>query len=271
MSGIGWLVRTIRNHPWSSVQDGMLLAAVMLVGILLALEYDVLVLWDDYTNGERRIRVEEMFALTAVLAAGIFVFVVRRMYEERRDIRDRLRAETEMGEYRALALQDPLTALPNRRAIKAALEAAIAGADAKALAFYLLDLNGFKRVNDEHGHAVGDEVLRAVAQRFRAVARRSDVVARLGGDEFAALACGVKDRKEASEIGQRFVAALSSDIGVGGRTFAIGVAVGVALYPEDGATAEEIMHHADLAMYGAKGSERSTLQFFPPPVRNAVA
>jgi diguanylate cyclase (GGDEF)-like protein len=243
----------------------------MLVGVLLTLEYDLLAFWDDYSRRERRVRLEEVLALTAVLGLGISVFVVRRMYEERRDLRDRLQAETEMGEYRALALQDPLTALPNRRAIRAALETAIASAEAKTLAFYLLDLNGFKRVNDEHGHAIGDEVLRAVAQRFRGVARKGDVVARLGGDEFAALAVGVRDRKEASEIGQRFVAALGSEIGACARTFSVGVAVGVALYPQDGATAEEIMHHADLAMYGAKASNRSTLQFFPPPVRDAVA
>jgi diguanylate cyclase (GGDEF)-like protein len=253
------------------VQDAVLLAAVMLTGVLLALEYDLVAFWDDYTSRERRLRVEEVITLTACLALGIVVFVVRRLHEERRDIRDRLQAETEMGKYRALALQDPLTTLPNRRAIRAALEAAIAAGDAGALAFYLLDLNGFKRVNDEHGHATGDEVLRTVAQRFRAVARKGDMVARLGGDEFAVLAVGVRDRKEAHEIGQRFVAALGPEIGVGARTFSIRVAVGVALHPENGTTAEEIIHHADLAMYGAKASERSTLQFFPPPVRDAVA
>jgi diguanylate cyclase (GGDEF)-like protein len=271
MNLIGRLAHTIRTHPWSSLQDGLLLAAVTLVGVLLALEYDLLAFWSDFSERDRRIRVEEVLVLTAMVGLGILVFVMRRLYEERRDLHDRLRTETEMGKYRALALQDPLTGLPNRRALKAALEAAIATADARALALYLLDLNGFKRVNDEHGHAVGDEVLRAVAQRFRSVARRGDVVARLGGDEFAALACGVNDRKEASEIGHRFVAALGSDIGVGGRKFALGVAVGVALHPEDGASAEEILHHADLAMYSAKTSERSTLQFFPPPIRDAVA
>ena len=192
----------------------------MLVGVLLTLEYDLLAFWDDYSSRERRVRLEEVLALTAVLGLGISVFVVRRMYEERRDLRDRLQAETEMGEYRALALQDPLTALPNRRAIRAALETAIASAEAKTLAFYLLDLNGFKRVNDEHGHAIGDEVLRAVAQRFRGVARKGDVVAPLGGDEFAALAVDGKRPEGGLEIGQRFVTALGSGIGERARTFA---------------------------------------------------
>ncbi len=191
------------------------------------------------------------------------------MHEERRDLEQRLRTEFELRENRALALQDPLTALPNRRALTAELEAAMALArsDGKALAFYLLDLNGFKRVNDEEGHATGDEVLRAVAQRFRAVARTDDLVARLGGDEFAVLAVlanGVQSRDEAVDIGQRFVDALKNPVLLGNRAYAVGVAVGVACHPEDGTTAEELMHSADLAMYGAKATKRSGLRFFSP-------
>jgi diguanylate cyclase (GGDEF)-like protein len=129
-------------------------------------------------------------------------------------------------------------------------------------AFYLLDLNGFKRVNDKHGHAVGDELLRIVAKRFRAVARKEDLVARLGGDEFAVLACDVESREKATQIGERFVAALSEEITVAGRSHPIGVAIGVALYPEDGRLADEIMHHADLAMYKAKANKPSSLTFF---------
>ncbi len=273
MKAIRMLVGTIRQHPWSSAQDATLLAAVMLVGVLLALEYDIVVFWDDFSGPQRRIRLEEVFALTGLLGLGIFVFVMRRLREHRLDIEERLKAEAEVGEYRTLAMQDPLTALPNRRAINAALEAAIGLApdDARPLAFYMLDLNGFKRINDEHGHATGDEVLRAVAQRLRAAARRHDIVARLGGDEFAALARGVEDRDEASEIGQRFITALSKPIRAGDRTLAVGVAVGVAICPADGTTGEEIMHHADLAMYRAKAADRSTLRFFETVARGRMA
>ena len=125
-------------------------------------------------------------------------------------------------------------------------------------------LDGFKRVNDEEGHATGDEVLRAVALRFRAVARTDDLVARLGGDEFAVLANGVHSRDEAVDIGQRFVDALKNPVLLGNRAYAVGVAVGVAFHPEDGTTAEELMHSADLAMYGAKATKRSGLRLFSP-------
>lgn len=118
MRTIGSLARTIRLHPWSSLQDAALLAAAMLVGLLLAFEYDFLVFWDDLTPRQRRIRLDEMFALTGLLALGIFAFILRRLHEERVDLERQLRVERDVREIRALAMQDPLTTLPNRRAIE---------------------------------------------------------------------------------------------------------------------------------------------------------
>jgi diguanylate cyclase (GGDEF)-like protein len=157
-----------------------------------------------------------------------------------------------------------LTDLPNRRELRSALEAAITllPAAGGSHAFYLLDLNGFKAVNDEYGHAAGDDVLRAVADRFRAVARKGDLLARVGGDEFAVLATNVSNRETAAQIGKRFAAALAQDIVSGTRTYRVGVAIGVALFPQDGATVEDIMHRADLAMYKAKAMKRSDVHFY---------
>jgi diguanylate cyclase (GGDEF)-like protein len=245
MSTIGSLTQAVQRNPWSSAQDASLLAAALVVGFLLALEYEIVTFWDQLNSDQKRIRMEEMLLLTALLGAGIFAFVLRRMHEQRRDMEQRLMTELELRENRILALQDPLTELPNRRAIK-------------------VDLNGFKRVNDEEGHAVGDAVLKAVAHRFRAVARAGDLVARLGGDEFAVLATGVATRQEASDIGQRFVAALENPVMVDGRVYALGVAIGVGFHPQDGTTADELMHSADLAMYGAKAARRSEIRFFAP-------
>jgi diguanylate cyclase (GGDEF)-like protein len=261
----------VRQHPWSSAQDAALLSSVLLVGLLLALEYDIALFWDDLDSNQRRLRFEELLILTGLLGLGVFVFILRRMQEERGNLEARLSAEIELRESRALAMQDPLTSLPNRRAIRADLDAAIERESAGgALAFYLLDLNGFKRVNDEHGHASGDAVLQAVAQRFRAAARAGDTIARLGGDEFAVLAPGVSSRGEATQIGQRFVDAMADGISVGNGSFAVGVAVGVAFFPADGSTADELIHHADLAMYRAKATERSELRFFEPATRRAA-
>jgi len=264
MKSIGWLVRTVQAHPWTSLQDATLLTAMMLVSILLALEYDIVEFWDELSSSQRRIRLEEMFVLTGLLGLGVFAFVLRRFREEREDFEFRIRSEIEARANLTLAMQDPLTALPNRRELDAALAVAISSPSSsrKTHAFYLLDLNGFKLVNDEHGHAMGDEVLRAVAQRLRAAARKGDLLVRLGGDEFAVLARAIDGRDQAGEIGDRLVAALSNDIFVGDQAFPIGVSVGVALYPKDGASADELMHHADLAMYQAKAGEQSGLRFF---------
>ena len=266
MNTLGSLTQAIQHRPWSSAQDAALLVSALTVGFLLALEYEIVAFWDEYNSEQKRLRIEEMLVLTVLLGAGLFAFVLRRLHEERRDMEQRLRAEFELRESRALALQDPLTALPNRRAIKIALDSSLSLPISAGLALYLLDLNGFKRVNDQEGHATGDEVLKAVAQRFRAVARAEDLVARLGGDEFAVVAHGIASRDEAHEIGHRFVAALQSPVIASGRTHPVGVAVGVALHPEDGVTAEELMHSADVAMYSAKATRRSELHFFSQAV-----
>ena len=135
--------------------------------------------------------------------------------------------------------------------------------DGRKHAFFLIDLNDFKRVNDLHGHALGDRVLQVVAERFRMAARPSDLLARLGGDEFAVLSYDV-DRDTAHAIGLRFIATLASEIRVGGYLHEIGASIGAALIPDHGTMAEEIIHNADLAMYRAKGQDRSSLVFSEP-------
>jgi diguanylate cyclase (GGDEF)-like protein len=235
----------------------------MAVAALVCLEYDVLVFWDDLHAPQRKLRLEEVLGLSLLLGASIFGFVVRRLKEHRREVERVLRGEFEAREARALALQDALTGLPNRRALVAALDAAFAQRPRAGLthAFFLMDLNGFKSVNDTYGHAAGDEVLRAVAQRFRAVSRACDVVARLGGDEFAVLSCNLEGRKQASEVGQRFIGALANKVMAVSASHTIGVAIGVALFPQEGESGEEIMQRADVAMYAAKAAGVSTLKF----------
>lgn len=262
------LLRIVKDNPWSSAQDALLITAAMTVAVLLALEYDMVEFWDQLGPHQRRLRAEEAIALTVLLGLGIFGFVVRRLHDQRRDFERRLLSELEVRENRALAMQDPLTGLANRRALTAALEAAFAARPgSSAHAFFLLDLNGFKRVNDNHGHPVGDEVLGAVAQRLLTVCRRGDFIARLGGDEFAVLSCNLESRSQADEIGRRFIDALANEIQVANGSYPIGVAVGVALYPQDGTSVDEILRHADLAMYQAKGSKTSALRFYEPAMQ----
>jgi diguanylate cyclase (GGDEF)-like protein len=235
----------------------------MCVAVLLTLEYDLFRFAEQLTVPERKITLAEAIFLTGVLGIGIVAFIIRRLREERQEVTRRFALDLEIGKLREEAMQDPLTGLPNRRAMLAALAEATAGprSDGRRHAFFLLDLNEFKRVNDLYGHAEGDHVLQVVVERFRKASRPTDVLARFGGDEFALLAYDV-DRDAADAIGHRFIGALKSNIWVDGHAHEVGVSVGATLIPDDGVTVHEILRNADLAMYRAKEQGLSLLMFF---------
>jgi diguanylate cyclase (GGDEF)-like protein len=257
------LVRTIADHPEASAQDALLLSSIMIVGVLLALEFNLFSFAEQLTDHQRRITLAEAIALTILLAACIIAFVIRRWRDERRHLARSAVTRSEFRDLQLQALEDPLTGLPNRRALLSALTAATASPDFDKLklALFLLDLNDFKRVNDTRGHVAGDHVLKTVANRFRNAVRPNDLLARLGGDEFALLSYDV-DRDTAEAIGLRLLAALDRAIVVGNQSCNISASLGVALTPEGGTTTEEILHNADLAMYRAKGARPPSLVFF---------
>ena len=156
------------------------------------------------------------------------------------------------------ALHDHLTGLPNRtlllrRTAEALTEAGRTGAKC---GFLLLDLDRFKEVNDTHGHPLGDGLLQVIAYRLARSVRPGDVVARLGGDEFAVLLPAVRTITVAAEVAARLRAALAEPVRLEGMSFEIEASVGIALYPDDGATVEVLLQRADVAMYLAK--ERRT-------------
>jgi diguanylate cyclase (GGDEF)-like protein len=260
------LVRTIIKNPWSSVQDGLLLASVMLVGALLALQYNLFWFISELSEPQRKISLAEAIFLTVLLALCIFAFVIRRLREEKRDVARRVATKTQVRRLKTIASQDSLTGLANRRVLLSSLTSAIATScsDGRKHAFFLIDLNGFKRVNDLRGHSIGDRILQVVAERFRAVARPSDLLARIGGDEFGLLSYDI-DRDTARTIGLRFIATLEREIQVGGHLHEMSASVGATMIPDDGTTADEIIHNADLAMYRAKGDDQTSLVFFEPP------
>ena len=260
------LVRTIIKNPWSSVQDGLLLASVMLVGALLALQYNLFWFISELSEPQRKISLAEAIFLTVLLALCIFAFVIRRLREEKHDVARRVATKTQVRRLKTIASQDSLTGLANRRVLLSSLTSAIATScsDGRKHAFFLMDLNGFKRVNDLRGHSIGDRILQVVAERFRAVARPSDLLARIGGDEFGLLSYDI-DRDTARTIGLRFIATLEREIQVGGHLHEMSASVGATMIPDDGTTADEIIHNADLAMYRAKGDDQTSLVFFEPP------
>ena len=153
-----------------------------------------------------------------------------------------------------LSQHDALTGLPNRKRLEHVVDAAIHGrARPTAAALLLLDLDRFKQVNDTLGHQVGDELLVQVAHRLREGMRDADVVGRLGGDEFAVWV-GAADRDEALQAAHRIRARLHVPFELSTMVVDVGASVGIARFPADGATLDDLLRCADVAMYGAKES-----------------
>jgi diguanylate cyclase (GGDEF)-like protein len=169
---------------------------------------------------------------------------------------------------RFAAHHDYLTQLSNRLMFQDCLRKTIAAtrSTGQRFAVLCLDLDGFKQVNDTRGHEVGDSLLVAVAQRLRDNVREFDTVSRMGGDEFAIIQPLGHQPAAAVSLAKRLVEALSTPFNIAGRPALIGVSIGIALYPQHGDSADLLLRHADLALYGAKNAGRRTYQLFDPTV-----
>ncbi len=162
-------------------------------------------------------------------------------------------AALEHDALRSLAHTDPLTGLPNRRGLQAALSAALPAArPGHLLAVYMLDLDGFKPVNDQFGHDVGDELLVAVARRLRDSVRTSDLVSRLGGDEFVVMLPGLPSEDRAHESALQWVESFRRPFQLRQHTCTVGLTVGYALAPVDDSDPVALLKLADAAMYAGK-------------------
>ena len=186
------------------------------------------------------------------------------------DVTDRQRLQ---GELHHQAFHDPLTGLPNRSLFVDRLSQAQARARraSSRLALLLLDLDGFKTVNDSFGHDVGDEVLVSVAQVLASSLRPEDTIARLGGDEFAVLIEATPDGLDAAVVAERMLAALRAPLTVAGRQLSIRASVGIA--ETDGSGVEDaatLLRDADLAMYAAKSHGKGRYARFEPEMRDAL-
>jgi len=171
-----------------------------------------------------------------------------------------------------LAHHDTLTGLANRLSLNLRLEQLLAQtrrSGGKAAVLFI-DLDHFKKINDTHGHATGDLLLVAVAQRLQELLREVDTIARLGGDEFIVVTDGAITPDEASNIAVRIVDALTSPYHLQGKTVHSGASVGVAMFPDDGEDAGTLMRHADTAMYAAKSQGRGNFQFFSEDMNTAT-
>jgi diguanylate cyclase (GGDEF)-like protein len=171
-----------------------------------------------------------------------------------------------LDEIRHQALHDPVTDLANSRLFedRVTQSLSIARRSGTRLALLFVDLDRFKSVNDTHGHKVGDELLRAVAERLLATVRNEDTVARIGGDEFGILVQGATNDAAIEVVAGKIVSALGKPFVVRDLALVVGASVGVTMFPDPTDTYDSVMSRADSAMYQAKAEGRGRFQFCQP-------
>jgi diguanylate cyclase (GGDEF)-like protein/PAS domain S-box-containing protein len=185
---------------------------------------------------------------------------IRGVVFNARDISERVRLEEQLTRQ---AFHDGLTGMANRALFRDRLDQALARSERSlgVLAVLLIDLDGFKQVNDSLGHDAGDQLLKVVAERFDAELRPTDTLARLGGDEFAVLIDGANEM-QATSVARRLLSALADPVWIVGRELSVGASIGVALHPGGRARSEDLLRHADVAMYAAKETGRGRFELF---------
>lgn len=200
----------------------------------------------ELTPGPWRARV--LYAISAVVALVLAMLTVGVLWE-----RDQVRRH---------AMQDALTRLPNRRSLEEALAQLIASANRRSDAFTLvfIDLDGFKAINDRHGHAAGDHVLQVVGSRLSDAVRNGDLVARVGGDEFVVLLPGSADAVASETVVAKLVHVLDQPMMFKGIPVRLGASVGVGRYPDHGTNTSELLNNVDAAMYAAKRKESAGIR-----------
>lgn len=259
-SFFGRLMSVLRRRRSGGPDIGVLTAVLMVV-LFLAFEIDVYQHQGHLSPQEELVELDKVLTLGGVLALGLLAFSIRRHRAQKRELARRTAAEQQI---RILAFQDALTGLANRRRFDESLRQALGSPPAAnaAHAVFLLDLNGFKTINDLYGHGTGDEVLVVVAQRLLEGVRPGDFVARFGGDEFAVLARDLDGPEAASAIARRLVAVLDSPIAIGTSSHRVSAGIGIALLPTDATTLQEALRKADVALYRAKAERRGAFRYF---------
>jgi diguanylate cyclase (GGDEF)-like protein len=240
-----------------TLTDIAMIGAVVVAALFGVWQFDIF----PNETSQQRYRVFELDEIFAICALTFALFAWSRLRAQRREIHRRRAAEEEA---RILAFEDTLTGLPNRRQFHAALNAALeAPPSADAVhAVFMLDLNGFKKINDLEGHPAGDEALIQTALRLRRAVREGDMVARFGGDEFAILARHLSGAEAAASLALRVIEEMGPPVRAGNGDHPIGTGIGIALAPPDGTDAETLLRKADVALYRAKSESGSALRFF---------
>ena len=259
---LGRLAAAIRAVDWRrrDVSDGLVIGGLAVVALSVANWYDLfghIIIW---TKQYEDWGLDEIFVMTAVLSGALLVYGFRRLQDLKHEIAARRAAESAA---QRLARHDPLTGLPNRRYFNEKLDEALqccvtAGS---RVAVLMLDLDGFKAINDARGHLVGDLALAEFAARI-SKATKGALVARVGGDEFAVVLPNIDLLDGPAGIARRITTSVAEPFLIAGTEAELGVGIGISIAPNDGVTADDLVRRADRALYRAKSEGRSITRFF---------
>jgi diguanylate cyclase (GGDEF)-like protein len=241
-------------------RDAIGLLGIGIITFLAAHTYDLpphlLQFGLDHADWE----VDDIIFVLFMLSAAMMIYGFRRYQDLSREIKARTAAELDA---RNLARHDPLTGLPNRRFFKEKLEECLGVASAThQVAILMLDLDGFKTVNDTYGHAVGDKALSEFARRVSKILRKGTFLARIGGDEFAIIKPKIDSLDDPTNLARRIAATVAEPFVIESVTADFGVGIGIAIAPDDGVDPDELVRRADRALYRAKAAGRSSVRFF---------
>ena len=253
-NGIDWRVREIRD----SVLILGIFAAVWACTEWFDLAPKFFQLGTDYADWE----LDDLIFVFCVMSVVFAIYSFRRMKDLSREMKARRSAELEALK---LARHDPLTGLPNRRFFVERLsEVLLTTTDVSRSAVLMLDLDGFKSINDAYGHAVGDQALIMFAERVSPIMRSGAMLTRIGGDEFAVIVPDISSLDNPTALARRIEVATAEPYLIEHISTKLGVGIGIAIAPEDGIDPEVLVQHADRALYRAKAEGRSCIRFFEP-------
>jgi diguanylate cyclase (GGDEF)-like protein len=257
------LVRRTRNDVASlrlGTVDAIILIAFCVIMFLVEWSYDLAPRLFQFGNDYREWEIDNLIFVVFVASIGMAIFSYRRVRELAFEMKARRSAELEA---KKLARHDPLTGLPNRRFfVETLCEVLLTTNPDSPAAVLMLDLDGFKSVNDSFGRAVGDQTLIEFARRISAIMRAGAVLVRVGGDEFAVIVPNIKSLDDTTALARRIVAAVAEPFWIGQISTSVGVGVGIAIAPSDGMDSEILVQRADRALYRAKAEGRSCIHFF---------
>ncbi len=266
MRDCGQLARTImwNSIDWRrpEIRDGALIFGAVAAIYACAHFYDLPPQLFQFGMDNADWEVDDIIFVIFVMSIGFAVFSYRRVKDLSREMKARRRAELEA---RKLARHDPLTGLPNRRFFVERLrEVLLTTTNASRSAILMLDLDGFKSINDAYVHAVGDQALTLFAKRISAIMRSGAMLTRVGGDEFAIIVPDISSLDDPTALARRVVAAVAEPFMMDQIPATLGVGIGIAIAPSDGMDPEVLVQHADRALYRAKAEGRSCVRFFEP-------